>query len=297
MSTISTQLQITLQDLDDNPDTWGDILNTSTIQLLEDAIAQMSSVVLLSAVDYTMDTTAGGETSGNGHYRDMIVNITGTPGGATNVLCPDDTSLGVSSTGIYLVYDGTTGGDTITFKTVNGTGVALIAGRATWLYCDGTNIVGANALTSETSDSCVLAADSTLLGGVAAADYALTGASQTYTAGQGVARVTLVDNLGDITPDLDVSNTFYHELLQAENLATPTNPSDGDMFSLVAVQGVGAPWGLTFQSGTFIWAGGVAPTLSTGVGDVDLLAFEYVTGLPAPISGARWIGSIIKDAF
>ena len=69
------------------------------------------------------------------------------------------------------------------------------------------------------------------------------------------------------------------------------------MFSLVVEQGVGAPWGLTFQANTFIWDGG-APTLSLVVDQVDYLAFEYVTGLsgfPSGVPGARWIGSIIKN--
>ena len=46
----------------------------------------------------------------------------------------------MSATGIYLVYDDTTGGDDITFKTVNGGGIILDPGVATWCWCDGTDI-------------------------------------------------------------------------------------------------------------------------------------------------------------
>lgn len=68
-------------------------------------------------------------------YRCRILNATGAPAGARNVLLPD------TKTGAWLCINSTTGGQTITFKTVSGTGVAVAASSAVWLYSDGTNIV------------------------------------------------------------------------------------------------------------------------------------------------------------
>ena len=291
MSHFSTQLQLLLQDLDDNPDTWGDILNTSTLELLEDSVAGMSAVVLASAADYPLDTTSGGDAGD--HYRKMIVNVTGTPGGATNILAPDDTSLGVSATGIYLVYDGTTGGDVITFKTVNGAGIALKSGGATWCFCDGTDIVATHSLTSGNSDTTTLATDSSALGGVAAALYAQLATQQQFTAGQSTTRVTLTDTGLQITPDLANSNAFYALWAGNYQLMAPLNPTDGAPFSLVIEQGLAGspPFTISFQASTFIFPLGIAPVLSVGSGAVDYLAFERVT----LSSGGIWMCTAVKD--
>jgi len=291
MSHTSQQLQITLQDLDDNPDSWGDILNTSTIELLEDAIAGMSSVVLSSPADYTMTSTAGGDNADN--YRKMIVNITGTPTGNTNVLVPDDTSLGVSATKLYLVYEDTTGGDEITFKTVNGTGVLLTNGRATWCYCDGTNIVAVSTAAAGNSDTTTLATDSLALGGIDAALYAQLAIQQQYTGGQSTTRVTLTDDANVITPDLADSDTFYALWAGNYTLAAPLNPTDGATFSLVAEQATtgSPPYTIAFAINTFIFPNGVTPSLSVGSSAVDYFAFERVT---LDNLGARWLASAVK---
>jgi hypothetical protein len=289
MSHNSTQLQLTLQDLDDNPDTWGDILNTSTIELLEDAVAGMSTATLISSSDFPLDTTAGGDATA--HYRKMIIFVTGTPGDPTNVLAPDDTSLGVSATGLYLVYDNTTGGDAITFKTVNGTGIVLKAGEATWCYCDGTDIIGARAATAGNSDTTTLATDSSALGGIPAASYAALGVHQEFTAGQSTPRVTLTDTGNNITPDLALSNTFYALWDGNYTLKDPLNPSDGATFSLVIEQDTGAPFTIAYEVGKFIFPNAVAPVLSIGDGDVDFLAFERVT----LSTGAIWLCTAVKN--
>lgn len=291
MSHTSQQLQLTLQDLDDNPDSWGDILNVSTLELLEDAVAGMSAVVLTSTADYTMTSTAGGDTADN--YRKMIVNITGTPTGAASVLVPDDTSLGVSSTKVYLVYNGTTGGDIITFKTVNGTGIALTANVATWCYCDGTNIVAANTGTSDNSATSTLATDSLALGGVDAALYAQLALQQQYTGGQSTTRVTLTDDANVITPDLADSDTFYALWAGNYTLAAPLNPTDGATFSLVVEQATSGtpPYTIQFAINTFVFPNAVTPSLSVGTSAVDYFAFERVT---LGALGARWLASAVK---
>lgn len=289
MSTTSVQLKLTLQDLDDNPDTWGDILNVSTIELLEDSVAGMSQVQLLNAADYTMDTTAGGDTVGNGHYRKMIVDIFDNPGGATNIIVPN-------LTGLYLAVDNTTGGYVITLKTSAGAGVALISGQATWCYCDGVDVLACQVQEALTAATATLATDSTNLGGVVNTEYAQKAVAQTFTKGQVTARTALLSTGGGpwfLDVDTADSNSFYHLTTAAFTLKAPTNQADGQQFSLVIEQGVGAPHGITFLGSTFIWQGGTVPTLSTTLGDIDYLAFEFVETLSA-IGAGRWVGSIIK---
>jgi len=286
MSTNSLYLKNLLQILNENPDTWGTVLNVSGLQTLEDAIAGTGTVDVTSA-DAALDDTAGGPSElgpgSNPSQRFMIIDITGAPGTAKNVTVAPRSK-------VYLVANNTTGAQTITFKTTAGTGIAIPAGEAQWLWCDGTNILAASAAVATLATTATLAADSTLLAGTAATAFAQKAVANTFTAGQVTQRTVLVDAVGDLVPNLAVSNAFFHEMVQGENLAVPINATNGAQFSLVVEQGVGAPWSLTFQANTFLWDGG-APTLSTVAGDVDYFAFEYVTNVATT---AKWIGSVIK---
>jgi hypothetical protein len=295
MSFTSKQLQMTLQNLDDNPDTWGDVLNQSGIELIEDAVAGQAEVVLSSPADYTMDTTIGGDATD--HYRKMIINVTGSPGGATNILVPDDTSLGAgagAATGIYLAFDGSTGGSAITLKTVNGTGVVLVSDSAVWCYCDGTNIVAIEVENAVNATNATTATDSTQLGGVVAASYAQLDVQNTWTKGQAVARAAALTDVGNIiTPDISESNSFYAVWAGNYQLAAPDgSPQNGQQYSIAIQQAAaGGPFTISYAASTYIWEGGSAPVLSVGASEIDYLGFEYCTNL---VGGARWIGSIIK---
>jgi hypothetical protein len=289
MSFTSDLLAMTLQDLDDNPDTWGDVLNTSVLELLEDSFD--TTTVDVTASDATLDNTVGGDVAT--HYRYGIIEITGTTLAVPRAVNVPEDSFSNFPKKHWLVINNTTGGQVITFKTTTGTGITIPLGVGHLCFCDGTDIVAGSVANATNADTATTATDADALGTFAAALYARLAVSNIWTAGQTTQRSVLVDSGGDLTPDLAVSNTFFHEMLQGQNVAAPTNPTNGSQFSLVVEQGVGAPWTLTFQASTFIWAGGVVPTLSLGVGDIDYLAFEYVTNIAL---GSRWIGSIIKDA-
>ena len=289
MAIVSPLLRLTLQELNENPDTWGDVLNTSAIRLLEDAIAGTGTADVTLG-DVTLDDTAGGPSSPGPSpepsSRFAILNITGAPGDARNVNVP-------ARSKVYLAVNNTTGGQVITVKTAAGSGVTIAAGEGQWVFCDGTNVLAASAATATLAATATTAANATNLGGVAAAGYAQKAQPNTYTRGNVTQRVSLASVMGDVTPDLSLSNTFYHLTTAGFNLAAPVNPVNGAQFSLIVEQGVGAPHAISFQANTFLFAGGVAPTLSTTFGNIDYLAFEYVTDLD-DIGAPRWIGSIIK---
>ena len=286
MSTTSVQLKLTLQALDDNPDTWGDVLNVSTIELLEDAIAGLSQPdVTLGNV--TMDVTAGGDDPGNEHYRKMIAEIIGAPGDDVHtVIAPD-------LTGIWIVFNNTSDASDVTFKTATGAGI-LIPAAATYLcWSDGTDMLTIDVAVATLALTATTATNALSLGGDLAALFPRLATAVPFTAGQVVTRVNAAVSVNDLTVDLALSNSFFHTMLDDMTLKTPLNPVNGAAFSIVLVQGASPPHTLGFQASTFIWQSGTVPTLSTSLNDVDYLAFEYVTGLPA---GNRWIGSIIKDA-
>lgn len=281
MSTESPLLKLTLQDLDENPDTWGTVLNVSGLETLEDAIAGTAAVDVTAAGDYTLDDTSGGPTQSDG-ARYMILDITGSPGAARNVIVPTRSK-------VYLAAN--SADDVVTVKTAAGAGAAIPVGEAYFVYCDGTDIVATTAGNASTATLATTATNATNLGGFAAAGYARLAVANTFTKGQVSTRVAVTLDTGNLDIDCSLSNSFYHLTTAALTLTAPTNATDGQQFSLIIEQGAGAPHTISFAASTFIWENGTVPALSTTFGDVDYLGFEYVTGLSG---GARWVGSIIK---
>jgi hypothetical protein len=293
MSDPSPLLRQILQELDENPDTWGDVVNVSALQCIEDAIAGTANVdVLLGNV--TLTDTDGGPSSTE-HSRYMILDINGTPGGARDVIVPEAVVPPDNRprTKVYLAANNTGDGSIVTVKTLNGSGIPIPDGVAYWVYCDGTDVLSITSLNAENATLAATATNALALGGDDEALFPRLAGSTPFTAGQSVTRLPAAVLANDLTVDLALSNSFFHEMIDDMNLTAPLNPNDGAAFSIVLVQGAVPPHTLTFQASTFIWAAGTVPTLSTELNEVDYLAFEYVEGLPP---GDRWIGSIIKDA-
>jgi hypothetical protein len=297
MSTNSPFIKMLLQVLDENPDSWGTVLNVSALELLEDSIAGMGSVDVTST-DATLDDSAGGPSeegpSPVASARYMIIDIIGAPGSAKNVIVPEGSGPPARSK-LYLMINSTTGGQTITVKTLSGSGIEIGAGLAILCYCDGTDVIGAAV---DTANNAVLAATATnalALGGDAAAGFPRLAVAQTFTASQSTARVALAEDppaSNQVPVDYAESNTFYCLWSGNWTLMAPSNPVDGGQFSLCIEQDTGGPHTITFAANTFVHPGGNLPSLSTGVGDLDYLGFEYLANHPA---GARWLVSILKD--
>lgn len=286
MSTTSPLLKLTLQDLGENVDIWGTVLNVSALTILEDSIAGTAAVTLTDTSNYTLDDTAGGPTAADG-ARFAILDIDGTPGGATNVIVPTRSK-------IYLAANNTTDASVVTVKTVAGTGIAVPNGVAYWVYCDGTDVLASEASNATTATTATTATNATELITVPGADFGQKPVANTWAAGQVTERVAVTLDTGDVNIDCSLSNAFYHLTTGALNLTAPTNATNGQQFSLIIEQGSGAPHAMTFQASTFMFAGGTAPVLSTTFAEIDYLAFEYVTNLD-DLGAARWVGTIIKN--
>jgi microcystin-dependent protein len=128
-STYSTSLRLELMATGDQSGTWGDTTNTNLGTLLEQAITGVLSVAQ-GDTTLTLTSTDGA----SDQARNAVVNLTGAMTGAQNVIVPDANKL-------YLIKNSTTGGFAVTVKTSAGTGVAVPAGTARWVYADGTNVV------------------------------------------------------------------------------------------------------------------------------------------------------------
>jgi hypothetical protein len=126
----------------DGDTNWGSLVNTGITTLVDEAVAGTSSIVLPAGT--TDRTLTSGDGSAPNEARKMFLNVTGTPSGATNIICPAVSKL-------YFVSNNTTGGFAITLKTASGTGIAVANGKKSVLYCNGTNVI--DAITSSIAGS------------------------------------------------------------------------------------------------------------------------------------------------
>lgn len=120
-SSATTRLRLEKQFTGENVNTWGERLNTN-FELLDQAIAGMVTVALtadvsLTSVNYATDQARYG-----------ALKFTGT--GSFTVTSPAVSKL-------YVVWNACTG--SVTMTTGAGSTVAVLAGEATFLLCDGTN--------------------------------------------------------------------------------------------------------------------------------------------------------------
>ncbi len=129
-STPSTSLRLELMATGDQSGTWGDTTNTNLGTLLEQAITGVLSVAQGDVANLTLTNTD----YVSNQARNAVVNLTGAMTNNRNMVVPTANKL-------YLVKNSTSGGFSVTVKTAAGTGVAIAAGTAQWVYCDGTNVV------------------------------------------------------------------------------------------------------------------------------------------------------------
>ena len=102
--------------------------------------------------------------------------------------------------------------------------------------------------------------------------FAKTSVAQTYTAAQR-AEITALTFAATMTPNFADSNNFSVTLTGAGRIANPTNQVAGQSGSIFITQdGTGnrtLSWGDSGGTSAWYWAGGTAPTLSTGANVKD----------------------------
>jgi hypothetical protein len=107
---------------------------------------------------------------------------------------------------------------------------------------------------------------------VQAEGFAKTSVAQTYTAAQR-AEITALTFAATMTPNFADSNNFSVTLTGAGRIANPTNQVAGQSGSIFITQdGTGSrvlSWGDSGGTSAWYWAGGTAPTLSTGANVKD----------------------------
>jgi hypothetical protein len=141
MASTYSSLKIQLMTTGENSGTWGTITNVNLGTALEEAIVGSADVTFSSGnVTLTLTDSNSSQTA-----RNLRLNLTGTTGGARNLIVP-------AIEKIYIINNGCA--DAVTVKNATGTGIAVPAGKTMYVYNNGTNVVDAvNHLTSLTLDS------------------------------------------------------------------------------------------------------------------------------------------------
>jgi hypothetical protein len=128
MASTYSPLKIELIGTGDQSGTWGSTTNTNMGTALEEAITGSADVTFSSGtVTLTLTDTNATQTA-----RNLRLNLTGTSGGAQNLIVPAIEKL-------YLVNNGCA--DAITVKNSTGTGIAVPAGKTMFVFNNGTNVV------------------------------------------------------------------------------------------------------------------------------------------------------------
>jgi hypothetical protein len=130
MASTYSNLKIQLMGTGENSGTWGTITNTNLGTAIEEAITGSADVTFSSGtVTLTLTDTNSTQTA-----RNLRLNLTGTSGGAQNLIVP-------AIEKVYLINNGCA--DAITVKNTTGTGIVVPAGKTMWVYNNGTNVVDA----------------------------------------------------------------------------------------------------------------------------------------------------------
>ena len=133
MASTYSDLKIELIGTGEQSGTWGTTTNTNLSTALGEAITGSADVSFSSAdVTVTLTDTNAAQTA-----RNLRLNLTGTSGGARNLIL----GSGCQIEKLYLVNNGLA--DAVTVKNTSGTGIAVPAGKSMFVYNNGTNVVDA----------------------------------------------------------------------------------------------------------------------------------------------------------
>ena len=236
MASTYSPLKIELIGTGDQSGTWGTTTNTNLGTALEEAITGSADVTFASGtVTLTLTDTNATQTA-----RNLRLNLTGTSGGAQNLIVPAIEKL-------YLVNNGCA--DTITVKNSTGTGTAVPAGKTMFVFNTGSNVVDAvTYLTSLATPS------ATITGGT------IAGITQLDVAGTSAAGANL-----KLYEDTD-NGTNFVSLKAADTIASNVT------FTLPAADGTNGQALITNGSGTLSFG---SAGISTGKAIAMAMIFGY----------------------
>lgn len=233
VSTYTTSLRLTKQGTNDNPNTWGTVVNQQVIALLEEAVAGVATIDCTGSSNVDISaTTANGATD---DARHAVLELTGTIGANIDLLVP-------AVDKIYLVRSDFTGAFTITLKPIGGsTGIEFTNTQTALVYVNGTSIYslsesGVLLIANNLSDLASASTARTNLGlGTAAVLNVGTSANQVVQL-NGSAQLPAVD--GSLLTGINIGGTMAQQ--NANNVAITGGTITGITDLAIADGGTGA---------------------------------------------------------
>ena len=276
MSTFTSRIRLEKQEDGANPNSWGLILNQNVIDLVDDAIAAYTTVTV-SAADVTL-TTQNGESD---QARSAFIELTGTLTSSHDIILPAQSKS-------YFIRNKSVPSptsNTITIKTLAGSGATIPTSVNGFFICDGVSVHQPNAvglglgtaanLNFGTADANLIPVSAADIRFVTASVASSITAAKTFTAPV-IGNVTSLTDAASIAIDMGVGNDFAITLAGNRTLEAPTNVTPGQTgYIYVAQDGTGSRT-LAFNS-AYIFVSGTAPTMSTGANAIDLLIYNAKT--------------------
>jgi hypothetical protein len=236
-STYST-LKVELIGTGDQTGTWGTTTNDNFSVALGEAITGSADVAFSSAdVTVTLTDTNAAQTA-----RNLRLNLTGTSGGARNLIL----GSGCQIEKLYLINNGLA--DAVTVKNTAGSGIAVAAGKSMFVYNNGTNVVeaitqfnGTIALASGVSGILPIANGGT---GTSSTTFVnltsnVTGTLPIANGGTGSTSPTFVDLANNVTGTLAVGKGGTGQTSYTDGQLLIGNTSTGLLAKSTLTQGTG----------------------------------------------------------
>ena len=264
MASTYSDLKFELIGTGEQSGTWGTTTNTNLGTAIQEAITGSADVTFASGtVTLTLTNTNASQTA-----RNLRLNLTGTSGGAQDLIVPTIEKF-------YLVNNGCA--DAITVKNSTGTGIAVPAGKAMLVFNNGTNVVEGITYITALETSTATIGTLTLTNALAVAQGG-TGATTADTA---------LDNLG--------GTTVGKAVFKAANAAAAQQAMDTEVGVDVQAYDAGLTdiAGLAVTDGNIIvgdgtnWVAenGATARTSLGLGSIATQASSSVTITGGSITG------------
>jgi hypothetical protein len=282
MASSYSDLKIELIGTGDQTGTWGTTTNNNFSVAISEAITGSADVAFSSAdVTVTLTDTNAAQTA-----RNLRLNLTGTSGGARNLIL----GSGCQIEKLYLINNGLA--DAVTVKNTSGTGIAVPAGKSMFVFNNGTNVVDAithlssltlgSALPVASGGTGVTASTGTVAVVLSTSPTLITSTFTGYT-----ETVVAIGTVGAAHTFTITTGTVQTATLTASTPCTFTMPTAtaGTSFILRLTQ---AATGMTTATFTGVqFAGGTAPTITATASAVDIISFVAI--------GSTWYGSAIQN--
>ena len=285
-STYTNRLGLEKQGDGENPNSWGSILNTNVIDLIDDAIAGYE-IVSVSSTGITLSDNNGT----TDQSRNAALEFAGTLTANVIITIPSEEKT-------YFVRENTTGSFAVQMKTAAGSALNLTQGQNTFVACDGTSIYQLDIPTSVTSFTAnTLTATSITTSILDATDVNSTNVSATTVntstvsatvlnidgtatfSGPVIGTVTTLTDAASIALNLAQGNNFYVQMTSAVGssrvLENPSNAVIGQCGSIYIIQSVSGTATKTISFGdAYRFKAGVAPTITQTTSAVDLMVYN-----------------------